>query len=95
MLNIVVCVVKQLFHSASVYQTYNILSLSYMYSFAEIKLTLSNVGQDSYQPEVYGRRVIIVRRIQKEGSSYKLMSTDGKCTCIYSQVVVLCAVFRV
>ena len=61
-----------------------------MCSFAEIKLTLSNVGQDSYQPDVYGRRIVIVRRIQKEGSSYKIMSADGMEYSIHSKVVVLC-----
>ena len=46
-------------------------------SSAEIKLTLSNVGRDSYNPEQYGRRVVIIRRIQREGASYKIMNADG------------------
>ena len=53
-----------------------------MCSFAEIKLTLSNVGRDSYQPQVYGRRVVVVRKIQKDGSSYMIMNTDGMHMCI-------------
>ena len=48
-----------------------------MCSFAEIKLTLSNVGRDSYQPQVYGRRVVVVRKIQRDGSSYKITNADG------------------
>ena len=51
-------------------------------SFAEIKLTLSNVDRDSYQSQVFGRRVFVVRKIQKDGSSYKIMNVDGMRVCI-------------
>ena len=46
-----------------------------------IKLTLSNVGRESYQPELYGRRIIVVQRIQKDGSSYKITNVDGNSVC--------------
>ncbi len=40
---------------------------------------LRNRGQDAFKPDVYGRSIIIERRLTKEGSgSYKLKNADGK-----------------
>jgi len=58
-----------------------IIILYPLYSSAEIKLTLSNAGRESYQPDVYGRHVVVVRKIQKDGSSYKIMSSTGMYSC--------------
>jgi len=46
-------------------------------SSAEIKLTLSNAGQESYQSDKYGRHIVILRKLQRDGSSYKIMSDKG------------------
>ncbi|KAF9970519.1 Structural maintenance of chromosomes protein 6 [Actinomortierella ambigua] len=48
-------------------------------SMAEVRLQLRNEGDDAYKPEVYGPRILIERRIAKDGSSgYKLKSFKGK-----------------
>jgi len=65
-----------------------------VYSFAEIKLTLSNVGQESYQSDKYGSHIVILRKLQRDTSSYKIMSEEGVmlvlltilCVFIYTQL---------
>ncbi|KAF9159572.1 Structural maintenance of chromosomes protein 6 [Actinomortierella ambigua] len=48
-------------------------------SMAEVRLQLRNEGEDAYKPDVYGPRIMIERRIARDGSSgYKLKSTKGK-----------------
>ncbi|KAG0233614.1 Structural maintenance of chromosomes protein 6 [Actinomortierella wolfii] len=48
-------------------------------SMAEVRLQLRNEGEDAFKPEVYGSRILIERRIAKDGSSgYKLKSVKGK-----------------
>ena len=46
-------------------------------SSAEIKLILSNAGQESYLADKYGRHIVILRRLQRDSSSYKIMSDKG------------------
>jgi len=67
-----------------IYSTYSMIyyiCCVYMYytpcSSAEIKLTLSNAGQESYQSDKYGRHIVILRKLQRDGSSYKIMSDKG------------------
>ena len=49
-----------------------------LHSSAEIKLTLSNAGRESYEADIYGRHTcIILRKLQRDGSSYKIMSDKG------------------
>ncbi|XP_065906821.1 structural maintenance of chromosomes protein 6-like isoform X2 [Dysidea avara] len=45
---------------------------------AEIKLILSNAGQESYLADKYGRHIVILRRLQRDSSSYKIMSDKGE-----------------
>ncbi|XP_020912192.1 structural maintenance of chromosomes protein 6 [Exaiptasia diaphana] len=48
-------------------------------SFAQIIIKLRNRGQDAYCPEVYGKSIIVERRISSDGGSgYKIKSHDGK-----------------
>ena len=47
-----------------------------LHSSAEIKLTLSNAGRESYEADIYGRHIIL-RKLQRDGSSYKIMSDKG------------------
>ena len=48
-------------------------------SQAEIQLTLSNKGKESFKGDQYGEHITVIRTIKKDGSSsYKLQSTDGK-----------------
>lgn len=57
---------------------------------AVIQVTLINEGADAFQPELYGDRIIIERRITKGGTGggYCLMKADktvsycGSVTCI-------------
>ncbi|XP_011410337.2 PREDICTED: structural maintenance of chromosomes protein 6-like [Amphimedon queenslandica] len=48
-------------------------------SQAEIQLTLSNKGTESFKGDQYGQHITIVRTIRKDSSSsYKLQSSDGR-----------------
>ena len=51
-------------------------------STARTSITLANVGDDAYMPDIYGRKIIINRKIQRHGTnSYSIMSADGKVVC--------------
>jgi chromosome segregation ATPase len=46
---------------------------------ATITIHLRNEGKDAYKPSVYGKKIIVVRRIDKSSaSSYLIKSEDGK-----------------
>ena len=48
-------------------------------TYAQVEVTLSNVGDDAYQPEKFGNRIHIVRRISSDGSSsYKIQNNNNK-----------------
>ena len=48
-----------------------------VHSSAEIKLTLSNAGRESYQSDKYGSHIVVLRKLQRDSSSYKIMSEKG------------------
>jgi chromosome segregation ATPase len=51
-------------------------------STARTSITLANVGDDAYMPHIYGRAIIINRKIQRHGTnSYSIMSADGRVIC--------------
>lgn len=46
---------------------------------AVIRITLNNRGEGSYKPEIFGKSIIVERRITKDGSSgYKIKDHAGK-----------------
>lgn len=46
---------------------------------AVITIHMRNTGKDAYKPHIYGKEIIVTRRIDKNsGSSYQIKSTDGK-----------------
>lgn len=48
-------------------------------NFAVIEITLKNCGDDPVKPELYGRKIIVERKITLDGSSaYKIKNADGK-----------------
>lgn len=48
-------------------------------SRAEVKLQLSNRGEDAFRPDVYGDKIIIERSINKDGGGgFKLKSARDK-----------------
>ena len=66
-----------------------IVSFSYISTFyikpgillskAFLSVTLNNDGVDTYKPSVYGSKIIIERRIMKDGQSqYKIMNENCK-----------------
>ena len=48
-------------------------------TFAQVEICLRNEGDDSYQPEKYGHRIHVIRRITPDGSSsYKIQDKNKK-----------------
>ena len=48
------------------------------FSSADVCITLRNRGPDAYKHGVYGDRIIVERKLQKEGGGgYKIKSSDG------------------
>lgn len=48
-------------------------------SYGEVSVTIKNLGEEAYLPDVYGESIIITRRFTKEGgSSYKIQSAERK-----------------
>jgi len=48
------------------------------HQFALIRVTLRNEGSEAYLPDTYGKKIIVERKIIKEGSgSYVLKSANG------------------
>src|ERR1700729_2872593 len=42
---------------------------------SEVTVTLKNDGDDSYKPDIFGKRILITRRFTIQGaSSYKILS---------------------
>uniref|UniRef100_A0A915IM67 Rad50/SbcC-type AAA domain-containing protein n=1 Tax=Romanomermis culicivorax TaxID=13658 RepID=A0A915IM67_ROMCU len=45
---------------------------------AEISVILSNAGSDAFEPETFGRKIVVERKISKAGGgSYKMKSESG------------------
>lgn len=45
---------------------------------ASIEITISNDGEDAFQPEIYGNQITVVRQISSAGAStYKLIAAGG------------------
>ena len=45
---------------------------------AELSLTITNDGSDSYKPDQYGKRITVERKINKDGvSNYKIKNANG------------------
>lgn len=50
---------------------------------AVISVTLLNEGDDSYQPDRYGNRITVERRIPKIGAAgYRLLNHKGQVSCM-------------
>ena len=48
-------------------------------TYAQVEVTLRNVGDDAYQPDRFGHRIHIIRRISSDGSSsYRIRSHNNK-----------------
>ena len=48
-------------------------------SYAQVEVTLRNAGDDAYQPDKFGQRIHIIRRISSDGSStYKIQNHSKK-----------------
>ena len=72
-------------------------------SFAEVTIWLRNTGVDSYRPEVYGKSIEIIRRINLDGTgSYRIKSSRNNATvstkkeelsCILDQFNIQVSVF--
>ena len=45
---------------------------------AIIKVFLRNEGADAYRPDVYGKTIVVTRKIAVSGGGYDLQSEDGK-----------------
>lgn len=46
---------------------------------ARVTITLSNMGEDAYEPEKFGSKIIIERKLQRVGAnSYSIKGADGK-----------------
>jgi len=45
--------------------------------FAEVAITLTNIGEDAFRADAYGERITVERRITQTSSSYKLKSSAG------------------
>ncbi len=49
------------------------------FSKAELSVTLRNHGEEAYKANLYGSKIIITRKIDKNGASqYKLCDENGK-----------------
>lgn len=49
------------------------------YSSARCSVTLANVGEDAYQPEVFGKQITIERTLNKAGGgAYKIKNAESK-----------------
>lgn len=52
--------------------------LFFNYSSATISVTLRNRGPDAYEPEKFGKKIIVERLIDQNGkANYKLKSEQG------------------
>lgn len=46
---------------------------------ARVTITLSNMGEDAYEPEKFGSKIIVERKLQRIGSnSYSIKGADGR-----------------
>lgn len=43
-----------------------------------VTVHLSNYGPDAFEPQKYGKKIIIVRRLSKNAGTYKIQSEDGQ-----------------
>jgi chromosome segregation ATPase len=60
-------------------------------SFAEVTIWLRNTGVDSYRPEVYGKSIEIIRRINLDGTgSYRIKSSRNNATVSTKKEELLC-----
>lgn len=45
---------------------------------ATVEITISNDGEDAFQPEIYGNQITVIRQISSVGAStYKLIAANG------------------
>lgn len=43
-----------------------------------MEVTLANVGEDAYRPEVYGEAITVVRTVTASSSTYKYKDARGR-----------------
>jgi hypothetical protein len=47
---------------------------------AELSISLRNVGDEKYKPDLYGSRIIIERKLAKDGQSlYRIFNDASNC----------------
>lgn len=54
------------------------------HQFALITVTLHNRGSDAYLPEIYGKKIIVQRKITKEGSGGYVLMDENSNVCSIS-----------